>query len=659
MNEQKAVTEFDKGNQLLQEGKLEDAIAAYRHAIELNPANSWFHQQLGEALAKLGRFDEAVTAFCCAIKLKPDFSWSYHHLGDALAQQQKWEQAAEAFGKGIQLNPEHFGTYVGLGNTLAKLGQLDDAIAAYRRASELNADADWIHHALANALEERAQLDLAEAIVSHDQLEIHQAEECQLQEAIASYLEAVKQSPETFNYCHQLGAILARVNQPQLWEKAIALYQSIITQRSDLVWAHHFLGDALRNTQQWEAACQAYRKAIFLKPDFFWSYLFLGDCAFELGQRLEQAGQLQEAIASYLEAVKQSPETFNYCHQLGAILARVNQPQLWEKAIALYQSIITQRSDLVWAHHFLGDALRNTQQWEAACQAYRNAISLKPDFFWSYLFLGDCAKELQQWEEVITAHQRAVELKPETTNLNNNIGEAYYQVGKKYIEQNQLEKAVQCYQQALERQHSQKQAYYDLREAIARELYELGFQNAEVGLVSEGVAVFEKISMMETKREIYEYLWQGLNSLSLATLDETSRYCQNKIELEEATNYFQHTSDYKVIDMCALTADDKEYIQRVGLFLPALELIAQDNLTLEEIYINNFKKDDDSPLHLAQQVKRASNIIDYAQPYTGIPREEYKSDWQKGLYLQQSIVETGYVYTVCPFSGKVMRSNQS
>ena len=381
---------------------------------------------------------------------------------------------------------------------------------------------------------------------------------------------------------------------------------------------------------------------------------------FELGQRLEQAGQLQEeAIASYLEAVKRSPETFDYCHRLGETLLKANQRQLWKKAIALYQSIITQRSDLVWAHHFLGDALRNTQQWEAACQAYRKAISLKPDFFWSYVFLGDCAKELQQWEEVITAHQRAAELKPETTHFNNNIGEAYYQLGKKYIEQNQLEKAVQCYQKALETQHSQKQAYYDLREAIARELYELGFQNAEVGLVSEGVAVFEKISMMETKREIYEYLWQGLNSLSLATLDETSRYCQNKIELEEATNYFQHTSDYKVIDMCALTADDKEYIQRVGLFLPALELIAQDNLTLEEIYINNFKKDDDSPLHLAQQVKRASNIIDYGQLYTGIPREEYKSDWQKGLYLQQSIVETGYVYTVCPFSGKVLRSNQS
>ena len=481
----------------------------------------------------------------------------------------------------------------------------------------------------------------------------------QLQEAIASYLEAVKRSPETFDYCHRLGELLATVNQSQHWEKAIALYQSIIIQKPDLVWAHHFLGDTLRNTQQWEAACEAYRKAISLKPDFFWSYLFLGDCAFELGQKLEQSGQLQEAIASYLEAVKRSPETFDYCHRLGELLATVNQSQHWEKAITLYQSFVSIKPDLVWVHHFLGDALRNTQQWETAFQAYRNAISVKPDFFWSYLFLGNCSKELQQWEETVKAYQRALELKPETTYLNNDIGEAYYQLGKKYVEQNQLEKAVQCYQKALEKQPQQELAYYDLREAIARELYELGIKNAESGLLSEGIAVFEKISMMETKREIYEYLWQGLNSLSLGTLDETNRYCQNKIELEDATNYFQHTSDYKVIDMCALTDDDKAYIKKVGLSLSNLELISQDNLVLEEIYINHFKDESHPPLHLAQQVKRASNIIDYGQPYTGIPREEYKSHWQKGLYLQQSIVETGYVYTVCPFSGKVLRSNQS
>ncbi|MEG5001836.1 tetratricopeptide repeat protein, partial [Microcoleus sp. B4-D4] len=167
MNEQMAVTEFDKGNQLLQEGKLEDAIAAFRRAIELDPDISWSYHNLGEALAKLGQFEEAIADFRRAIELKPDFSWSYHHLGDALAQQQQWEESAIAFRKAIELNPEHFGTYVGLGNSLAKLGQLDEAIASYRRASELEPGADWIQYRLGDVLQQRTQLDLEGAIASY------------------------------------------------------------------------------------------------------------------------------------------------------------------------------------------------------------------------------------------------------------------------------------------------------------------------------------------------------------------------------------------------------------------------------------------------------------------------------------------------------------
>jgi hypothetical protein len=37
MNQHMAVTEFDKGNQLLQEGKLEDAIELNPHGIDSQP----------------------------------------------------------------------------------------------------------------------------------------------------------------------------------------------------------------------------------------------------------------------------------------------------------------------------------------------------------------------------------------------------------------------------------------------------------------------------------------------------------------------------------------------------------------------------------------------------------------------------------------------
>ena len=77
------MSEFHKDQQQQEEGNLEEAIAAYHRALELNNNDCWTHHQMGEALAKLGRLDEAVTAYRHAIAIKPDFSWSYHHLGDA------------------------------------------------------------------------------------------------------------------------------------------------------------------------------------------------------------------------------------------------------------------------------------------------------------------------------------------------------------------------------------------------------------------------------------------------------------------------------------------------------------------------------------------------------------------------------------------------
>ena len=42
---------FTTGNQLLRDGKLEEAIASYEKAIELNPQFAWSYQNLGDAFS--------------------------------------------------------------------------------------------------------------------------------------------------------------------------------------------------------------------------------------------------------------------------------------------------------------------------------------------------------------------------------------------------------------------------------------------------------------------------------------------------------------------------------------------------------------------------------------------------------------------------------
>jgi hypothetical protein len=71
----------------------------------------------------------------------------------------------------------------------------------------------------------------------------------------------------------------------------------------------------------------------------------------------------------------------------------------------------------------------------------------------------------------------------------------------------------------------------------------------------------------------------------------------------------------------------------MGLIIDNLKLIAQDDFALEKIYINSFSD---------PQPELLSSLIRLTPPS-----------------YQQSLVETGYIYTICPFSGKVLRSNQS
>jgi tetratricopeptide (TPR) repeat protein len=651
MNEQKAVTEFDKGNQLLQDGKLEDAIVAYSHAIELNPTNSWFHEQLGEALAKLERLDEAVTAFRCAIELKPDFAWSYHHLGDALVQQQKWEEATEAFRKGIELNPQHFGTYCGLGQSLEKLGLLDEAIAAYRRASQLNPDANWIHHALVNALQQRTQFDLAEAI--------------------ASYRQIIELDPDNLQAYHNLLQI-----QPDNWEVWLQLAQAFVRQ------------------EQIEKAIASYRRVVALNPSS-------GEAYHELGGTLARQEQWEEAILSYLEAVKLAPETCAYCHHLVEILTKVNQQELWERAINIYEIIISQQPDLSHVYYFLGDACRHTQQWEKAKEAYcrtlefipqndevqhylwqifyqqnqwdagvifyRKAIILHPEIGWFHYYLGAALSRLSQFEEAVTSYQKAIQLNvaPKSFWPHYLLGTALLELGKideaivvyqksldnepteqiylmleqLLLKNNRLEEAVKWYHKILELNPTWIGTHSDIHQSFLGKYHDLGIQKAEEGKIKNAIACFRAAEKRPSEGEIYEQIWKGLNAL--APLDENNPYHVNEFHWHKPYTYFCHTSTskYKVILSSDLTDADIEFIEKSGFSKAYLQLMALDDINREKIFIQSFNN--------SQDITNLFN--DNTQCFLS----------GKTRSFQQSIVETGYVYSCCPATGQILRSNQS
>ncbi|HYC02635.1 MAG TPA: tetratricopeptide repeat protein [Azospirillaceae bacterium] len=117
---------------LIQAGRLEEARAACREAVDRDPGDghAWHLLGLiafraGDALEALGHFDRAVTAM-------PDQPAFHNNRGALLYAGRRYAQAADAFRAAHALDPGQPSTQLNLGNALQAAGDLDGAEAAFR-----------------------------------------------------------------------------------------------------------------------------------------------------------------------------------------------------------------------------------------------------------------------------------------------------------------------------------------------------------------------------------------------------------------------------------------------------------------------------------------------------------------------------------------------
>ena len=128
------------------QGKLDEAVACYRRALELKPDYAEAHNNLGNALKDQGKLDEAVACYRRALELKPDYAEAHNNLGIALNDQGKLDEAVACYRRALELKPDYAEAHSNLGVALNDQGKLDEAVACYRRALELRpdfADAHW------------------------------------------------------------------------------------------------------------------------------------------------------------------------------------------------------------------------------------------------------------------------------------------------------------------------------------------------------------------------------------------------------------------------------------------------------------------------------------------------------------------------------------
>jgi tetratricopeptide (TPR) repeat protein len=286
-----------------------------------------------------------------------------------------------------------------------------------------------------------------------------------------------------------------------------------------------------------------------------------------LGNSLQQAGLLKEAVAVLSKAQRYHPGDFWINHNLAYALAQIGRLDqavrfytaalaihayspgaqnnlglaLWkqrafDEAIAAYRQAIQLKSDYAMAYTNLGLALLDKGTQDEAIAACKEGVRLNPISAWAFCNLGIAMQAKGALDEAIAAHKQAIRLKPYYAAAYNDLGLAIRAKGA-------LEDAIAAHKKAIRLKPAFAMAYTNLgialrekgalEEAIiackegvrldpgsARALTNLGLVLRDNGAIEEAIAAHrEAIRLKPDYAEAYHDL--GLALWAKGALDET------------------------------------------------------------------------------------------------------------------------------------------
>ena len=353
MHPNSAEAHYFLGKGLLKSGDAAAAIGQFQRAIALDPELGEAHHNLGMALRRVGRGDEAGAALEKAATLRDkqhqDISANIQMSEAELnLKNGNFEKAIADLKEVTRLQPEWPDAFWQLGAALEKKGDLDDAIAAFEQAVKLRPGTAQARYELALVLREKGDLD----------------------RAVDELRRVIALSPSLFEAHLTLGAILLNRNEGP---SALAELKRAVELNDKSPEAQYLLGVALNRAGQNSAAQQSFAKTKTMRMAQDGRTEAASEL--DLGLKEAKAGNLENAVQHFREAVKLAP-------------------------------------DLPQAYQFLGTALISQEHFDAAIVELNHAVQLKPDYYEAYYNLAVAYRGKGDSEAARAAYARARELGP-------------------------------------------------------------------------------------------------------------------------------------------------------------------------------------------------------------------------------------------------------
>ncbi|MGA2172868.1 MAG: tetratricopeptide repeat protein [Sedimentisphaerales bacterium] len=195
------------GNALEKMGKVDEAIAHYKFALELDPCFSTSRYNLGRALAEQGKYEEAIEQYKIYLGSGVDVAQLREEMGTILARKGKTEDAIGQFQKALAEKPDSVAAMSFLGYALAQGGKTNEAVEYYRMALRIDPNDVITHGRLALALASVGKIDeaiehcrivlkaLPNDVEMHTNLGILLQRQGKIDEAVECYRKALQIDP--------------------------------------------------------------------------------------------------------------------------------------------------------------------------------------------------------------------------------------------------------------------------------------------------------------------------------------------------------------------------------------------------------------------------------------------------------------------------------
>lgn len=362
---------LETANQLLQQGKIQEAVAEYRRGIELTPDLSWHHYYLGEALTQLEDWEGAAQAYRQAIALGSNYL-CYYRLGVALVKLELWDEAIATLNRGLELKPDYYKFYLPLGQALVHQQHWEAAIEAYGKAVALKPEVAEFNLQLGQLL--RRQGRFTEAVGYLQRAADFQGDDPQL----------------------QLGLGVALVEAGTDLHRAEASLRRTLELQPDQGEAYFYLGKLEGLRGRWDEALAMYRRSWEINPQ-------VGEWGLALAEALEKLGRWSEAVDQYRQVVLELGESGEASLGLGRALVQLERPveAVVELRRAVELGVDKPEVHRLWAEVLvkLGRWSEVVDQWKWLVERYPGAADVRRRLALALMGLGRWPEAAAQWGE--------------------------------------------------------------------------------------------------------------------------------------------------------------------------------------------------------------------------------------------------------------------